>query len=176
MEEKIIEYFGRPDSGCWGIEAGADHITFRSIWGDGMITFPGTKREDVFLVQTTGAGSEVLRKALGRSESLVVIKEDGLEISIHLFLKRERKVTESTDILKEFVEECTNRHITNVVKSGYISFQIGGEEEFTLRDGNKIKVTDRYNINLAQFAKEIMDRYCEGDIDFYINSDGIICE
>lgn len=78
--------------------------------------------------------------------------------------------------MKKFVEECEKRHITNVVKSGYLSFMAGGEEQFRLEDGNKIKAVNKYEINLARFAEEIIKDYCEGKIDFYMNSDGYICE
>lgn len=176
MERKIIEYFGRSDSGCWSIEAGADHIAFRSIWGDGMIVFPESK--GMFQVQTIGAAAvKIVKRVLGRPELTIVVEEDGVEQSHLWFLKdRESKHTESTDILKKFVEECEKRHITNVVKSGYLSFMAGGEEQFRLEDGNKIKAVNKYEINLARFAEEIIKDYCEGKIDLYMNSDGYICE
>lgn len=175
MEKTLIEYFGKPDSGCWSVEATEESITFRSVWGDGEIIPLEQQREDVYSIQVIGYGAyKILIKALGRPELLTVIEEDGLEQRFLWFLKRESKHTESTDILKAFVEECTKRHIINEVKSGYISFHVGGEEIMRLSGGNKLEVL--FGGSLSQFATEIMEDYMKGEVPFYINSDGYICE
>lgn len=182
MEERLVNYLSRPDSGCWDITLSAEEMTFKSVWGRGRIVLCPKEKEDMREFQVIGDGArKIVSLVLGRPELIVCEEEDGLEIYRLWFLdNRERKINESCDVLKAFMKECENHHISNKIKEGHLYLIIGGNEFAEVKDSNRVVNLEKKRFiseyDMSDFAEDIMRRYINGRLPFYMNSDGYLCE